>query len=425
MNETDLIELIQTHLPEELTDEQIAEIRAKMADSPELQEALLEELLLEQGLAMQYAPPVTDFDEVISRIEALAASRKRKHWLAWTTALICTLALVTTAIMLVVMAGEKPQARQVASASQPKSQPAGKLAGASQTKPVGPLAAKPKPKPGLVAKKPVEPPPVQPAAKPLPTGPSMTWRDYALPQDGREDDAWREKIEQILRGRHGRKLQWDPHQKRYMLRGTFELTALPAEGRMIRLGVFRAQRAPLELWSGLEGVRIDLQDRGQPLTGNTLHRRRKGDKAEVTGTCDDGWAWRWYRNGTVDIRYQDGEILVCRGRIPVLRLPLTKPPTEVMAFRPFKPVRAGLLSIHKNPLTEVSALRPFKSVRAGLPMIPKYAPTEVMAFRPSRLVRAALPEMFSSTPTEVRQIKSLKSVHEAQFWINKLPEIDV
>ena len=46
MNETDLIELIQTHLPQELTPEQIAEIRAKMADSPELQEALLEELSL-------------------------------------------------------------------------------------------------------------------------------------------------------------------------------------------------------------------------------------------------------------------------------------------------------------------------------------------------------------------------------------------
>ena len=326
MNETDLIELIQTHLPQELTPEQIAEIRAKMADSPELQEALLEELSMEQGLAMQYAPPVADFEEVISRIEALAASRQRKHWLAWTTALICTLAIVTTAIILAVMADDEPPP-QVASTSQPKSQPAAMLAGTSQTKPIGPLAAKPKPKVTPVVKKPVEPP-VKPAVKPLPAGPSMTWRDYVLPQDDAEDHAWREKFEQLLRGRHGRKLQWVPHQKQYTLNGTYELTALPTDRQLIRLGVFRAEKAPLVLWAGLEGVAIDLQDRRQPLKGYTLRRRRKGDKAEVTEACDDGGSWRWYRNGTIDIRYQDGEILVCRGRIPLLRLPLGKPPTE-------------------------------------------------------------------------------------------------
>ena len=124
-------------------------------------------------------------------------------------------------MMLGVRAGRKPQPapQQVASASQPKSQP-GEKSAAAQTKPVDPLAVKPKPKPGPVAKKPVEPPPVKPAAKPLPAGPSMAWRDYVLPQDDREDHAWREKLEQLLRGRHGRKLQWDQHRKRYMLRGT-------------------------------------------------------------------------------------------------------------------------------------------------------------------------------------------------------------
>ncbi len=48
--------------------------------------------------------------------------------------------------------------------------------------------------------------------------------------------------------------------------------------------------------------------------------------ARVLG--DDGGRWRMFREGAVDLRYQDGHIVVARGDVPVLAVPLSKPPSE-------------------------------------------------------------------------------------------------
>ena len=88
MDVPELIELIQTHLPDELTEEQIAEIRAKLTGAPELQGALIAEL------STEHASPPTNFEEVITRIRNLAESRRRKHPLIRAAAIIVVIAAI-------------------------------------------------------------------------------------------------------------------------------------------------------------------------------------------------------------------------------------------------------------------------------------------------------------------------------------------
>ena len=79
MNETaliELIELIQTHLGEELTAEQISEIRAKLADRPHLPEALLQELTQNLASKIDLDPAriseIEEFVRSISRVVRVA-----------------------------------------------------------------------------------------------------------------------------------------------------------------------------------------------------------------------------------------------------------------------------------------------------------------------------------------------------------------
>jgi len=332
MNEAALIELIQTQLPQELTAEQIAEIRLKMADSPELQEALLEELLLEQGLATRYAPRITNFAEVIARIEELAAARQRKHWLMWTLAGAFSLALLAGAITLLVVSSRRDRPSEpVVAGGGAASDDAGGRAGGER--PGGAAATRPgaaagRPAGGGSHKAGTQPPQEAPQpAEPVAAAGPMAWDEYVHPSMDREL-RWRGQVDALFVGRHGRKAGWSSDRKTCQMQGTFRLAKLPAPGRLLRLGVYHAEKCDLELWSGNEGVRISLQDRQGTIEAQTLRRKRRGSSPTVTGTVDDRGAWRWYRLGAVDVRYQDGQILVCRGEIPLVRAPLAKAPTE-------------------------------------------------------------------------------------------------
>jgi len=200
----ELIELIQTHLPEELTPEQIEDIRAKMADSPELQEALLEELSIEQGLATQHAPAPKDYGEVIARIEALSVQRTRRHWLVWGLTLVLSLGLLAGGAAMLIVAREPVEPTEDPLAMVPPSPPAPTTGPAAGPDPVGPGPAivipgiGPLPGPG-VGRGPQTRPTAGPAAGETAR---LGWQEYLGP-DTLGNHQWREGIEQPLRPHGG------------------------------------------------------------------------------------------------------------------------------------------------------------------------------------------------------------------------------
>ncbi|MBL7134301.1 MAG: PQQ-binding-like beta-propeller repeat protein, partial [Phycisphaerae bacterium] len=337
MNETSLIELIQTHLPEQLTAEQISEIREKLAGCPQIQEALLEELSPGQGPATEHAPAVTNFDEVIARIESLAtlaaaaASRRRKRR---RRRLVLVLAgafvlVVVAAVELVVYWPREDDHRDsppvVVAATRPaasRSRPATRVATAPKVRPVDKGVA--------TGKEPIEKTGVtsttRSADSKAPAGFGMTWQQYVLPGAG-EGPNWRRDVAKLFQRRQGKAPTWSADNKYYQLDGTYALASLPATGRMLRLGVHHSKKCDLEFWNGNDGVRILIEPQAGRIQAHSMTRRDARSKPTVTNSQDDLGAWQWYRLGAVDLRYQNAHILVCRGEIPLLRAAMPRPPT--------------------------------------------------------------------------------------------------
>ena len=72
MTDQELIELIQSQLPQDLTAKQIAQLRATMRTNPKVRDALWEELRFEQAIATQYVPESEmSADLMMNRIEQL------------------------------------------------------------------------------------------------------------------------------------------------------------------------------------------------------------------------------------------------------------------------------------------------------------------------------------------------------------------
>ena len=209
-----------------------------------------------------------------------------------------------------------------------------------------PAVAGPATAPALAA---ADPRPVQtrPAAKdqPPPRATQLTWQEYRDPIVTK-DARWHKDVGELLRPIAGGRLVLQPDKYGYALDGPHALGLLPDEGRMLRLGIAGGE-CSLEFWNGRHGVRIDFKDKG-PLAGYTLAQPDRRRPPEIRSAFDDGGTWQWYRKGLIDVRYQDRQIVVCRGDLPLLSVPMPKPPDEgslsakavlrLAALRPAEPL---------------------------------------------------------------------------------------
>ena len=327
-----LIELIQAHLGEELGPQQVDELREKLDDRPDLQEALQAELSAQEAPSSAGATTMS-FDELIGRVEALAAGLRPKSRLLSALGGAVVLLLSVTIILVVFPLGGEvaPPGGEVA-VSRPTTGPTTRLAAASRpaTRPTTRLAAASRP-----ATRPTtrlaaaSRPATRPTTRPhVPAAPSpMTWQEYALPDTKGAFD-WQGGVEALFEHRTGKKAALDGTRKYLTLDGTYRLGAVPARGRMVRLGMWEVRQFALELWNGNAGVRLQMDKSMSDLRGYTLTRDRPGAKPAITGAFDDRGAWLWYGRGAIDLRYQNAQLLICRGEVPLLRLPMPKPPAE-------------------------------------------------------------------------------------------------
>ncbi|MGB2821414.1 MAG: hypothetical protein WBF17_10560, partial [Phycisphaerae bacterium] len=138
MNEQELIELLQGRLPEELTAEQVAELRAAIKTSPRLRDALLEELSLEQGLATRYAPTIERIDEIVSQIARKADARRRTSRFVLNFGVALAMAVLIGGLLLVLHFFGGPPPEPAAVVVGPASMPALAASQPSMTRPETP-----------------------------------------------------------------------------------------------------------------------------------------------------------------------------------------------------------------------------------------------------------------------------------------------
>ena len=78
--EKELLVILEEHLPQDLTPEQMEAINSAAQNSPKLREAILESLGFEDALAASYAPETRDVSELNRRCQDRTQQQRRGRW---------------------------------------------------------------------------------------------------------------------------------------------------------------------------------------------------------------------------------------------------------------------------------------------------------------------------------------------------------
>ena len=365
MDVTSLIELIRRHLRDGLTVGQAEEIRARLAGSPEACEALARKLEAEDALAEDGSAVVANFGELMTLIDALPRERRARRPILPACLAVGVLALIGAIIVVWLWPGPAPpgdgepttcpgRGHVAVGATRPMTGSATRWAGRhAATQPTGTGATGP----ATVTTR-------QAGSAPALTPGPMTWEQYVLP-DRRDRSGWPGQAVGLFLDSDGKDVA---SQKRrdLQLEGTYRLGVLPAKGRMIRLGVRDARQCEVTFWIGDQGARVLIDGRSWAISGQAL--TRSGDAGEtVTATSDDRGTWRWYDRGTIDLRYQDAHLLVCRGEVCMLHIPLAAPPAtgEVKASGVRLVLARAVLCRPLPPYARRATQTPFSRTSAG------------------------------------------------------------
>ena len=260
MTDQELIELIQTELPGDLTEEQLDRLRASMHESEEVREALLDELRMETTIAAHHVPRKKDEQQYVKKIQQMAAARKRWKY-GWLVALMLWVTLIGSVIFvlsnidftkqpvddpqLVLKKSGDPKAVDPVTDPDGKSdKTGGSVAGAGgdakNPEKVGPDKVDPTPK----------------EIKPVLMEFDPPWRLFD-DSAARGDHAWRSKLSKLVRPRRNGPIKEHRGYDFLDVRGIFDVMPPDDKGRAIRLRFAHSNKWRLAFFSGNEGVGIE------------------------------------------------------------------------------------------------------------------------------------------------------------------------
>ncbi|MFM8984802.1 MAG: hypothetical protein ACKONH_01840 [Planctomycetia bacterium] len=342
MRDDELLDLIDRTPLEDLTPEQCAAVRAAAETSPEIRRACLERIGLEERLAAALGKPQVSVDDLLAG-QRRAGLRARSPWLTF-----AVLGLVLAAIAAVVASRKPPRPADDAVAMAP---PDGVEAAAADGEPAPadePAEAEPEageradpvagtPATAASAVAPAEPPWMKAFAADAPE-PSAADLVKLLP--ARAGIA-RDEIETWFRPLSGRKPEYAPlktSSSLFVTRMTGEFRLVPPlrEGTALRLVVFGLGNMQIVAWSGTRGAAIEAGGprEGDRFCGSVLTRPAAGKPADGRSlvSTSDGRGQRTGVGpaGVVELRYADGCLVLSRGDVRLVEVPLPAAPDEVL-----------------------------------------------------------------------------------------------
>ncbi len=287
MTDQQLITLLQDNLPQDLPPELLDALRQRIASSPELRQAVLTELKLEQGLATAHAPSPQRWEELLARHPL--RDHVTRRWALMVALLVCAAVLVTTAAFLLHRLQPQHARNLLAQATtQPAPGAAGALpanAGEASEDDSGGGGTSG----GAVAAVPLQSPPTesaQPPSAPVAdrnseneNAPAPTAAAEGTPQEipgagaslspqaaqallldnasSRGDSSWILGWTSLLSPTAGSRTSEGG--RNLHLQGTYLVSALPDQTHLLRLvpGIRDTpQSFQIDFWAGLDGVRI-------------------------------------------------------------------------------------------------------------------------------------------------------------------------
>lgn len=318
------IALVLTYLDTKLTDEQRRQVREKLTDNAALCKELTARLAPERGDAAEHGPVVTNFDELMALIDDLVDEQWKPRPLVPALVAIGALVVVGVIVLIVNLQPDAGTSEDDIAATNPADR-SGRTATTGQAT-TGPTT-QPTALNGTATTSPATAT-TNPAERvwPVTAGP-MTWEEFLLPIMYQPTSDLGQTSGLFLNS-DGKDTVTAKSKRDIRLQGTYRLGILPAAGKMIRLGLYDAQEFSLTFWSGDRGVRIEIDGSQWVIRAQGLARSGKGGAETIADTYIDGGVWMWYGRGAIDVRYQDAQVLVCRGEIPMIRIPLAAPPVS-------------------------------------------------------------------------------------------------
>lgn len=389
MTDQELIQLVGETAPGELSAGQLAEIHARLPHCDELRQALCEQLAVEERITAALGRIEIDSGRLWSRVAA--AERSRRRWnsiAAWAAcALIgCVLAIGLTAIPR----GNKPQ---------------GDLADGGpdrvvSTPPLEDFAqnqALEDDSPGATANDEVEPSdvPVDQDEAPLPEvaaivepastttlWPELDAQAEPLPLSV---TAFRESASASSGISQSQLTRWLApavgHAANFFeatrgetpvagFDGLARLTAPWPADAVLRLAPFEHNGLALHFWNELQGISLYYYESPRPVWAAYRTTRAAGQPRPASWVLIGADNDRYDRSlrGVVEIRHQQGELILSRGDLRLVTVPLSAPPAEVFFDR-----RAWFRTLgmyRGEPL-------PDETVENGRELLPDVAPTEL------------------------------------------------
>ncbi|MCH8922208.1 MAG: hypothetical protein IIA67_03535, partial [Planctomycetes bacterium] len=406
MTDQELIELVREKAAEDLTIEEIRELHGRLGESAELREALSERLEIEQYLADALGRANVPIDQIVQltgQIEDKPPGATMSIW----GGLACLLVGVLMAgglLALIVRPGlfdfEPTPVAQDDVDEEDEPQPAEQQEPTAKSVEVAeqkvepkvvdePLPSNPDPKIDLAAK-PMPQPPETKAPDP-PAGPwvatlaaeprvfaEMAFDDF--PIDGKQHPetdlkGWFAPIKGVAGKLTDKELTprlGDPRKVTGMaISGIVKLRAPWAEGQALRISLHQPQKFKMHFWNGSEGVTLIRCDAGRSTWAAYRSTREAGkpiSKTDVLVGTDEDRERRIERSGgVIDLRCEDGRLVLSRGGITLVSAPFKGVPQETYF--------AGTATIQA-----VSLVR-----STGLPPEPKPRPVTFDAERPASL----------------------------------------
>lgn len=342
MTDGQLISLVEETPADELSPEQIAALRRRLPHSPELREALAGQLRLEQTLNAALGTPHVSIDAILAQAAASTAAAGLGRLFGWGSGAALVIAVTTVGLVLQKPWAAAPVAAPVAAANRREAvaRPPAELAAVAA--PAEHLA-----RGGLAeALEPNAPAEAAEAASPsdavalLPTNrvaelaaatgkaPPQALDDdpIALDPGGVEAEffeelAWPgfEPLEEQLEALEGAHERLMENRSRGPALKLAELSHLrpgwPA-GTALRLRLGESAGVRLHFYSGLQG--LTLERHAAPPGWAIYRTTRRADKARPQSLAlwaTDADRYRRTGGGTIDVRWQSGELVLSRGDV--------------------------------------------------------------------------------------------------------------
>ncbi len=389
MTDQDLIQLLHDKPASDFTPVEMAALRARWTQSPELRQALVEHLHLETQLAGAMSHVALDVDSILKQ----AAQRKRpsandssRGW-RWVVGLSLLLAVIAGGVFWFGQRADRNQLAQhntteatttndnvtaistnaVADALLPENvvRPGGDVsaeaavATASGDKQPMPLTTSGEPAPVVEVPPVVEPWTAAMAREvaPWPAHSPKLTRDF---KSSGHDELSETEAKRWFSQVEGQPFTWAQdvygaqHKRVARFQGLARLRAPWTNETLLRLTPFEATDLTIYFWRGPRGVALRFYTRREPhqWAAFSIMRENSAPKPLRSGllTTDNG---SYIRAGaaTLEVRYQDGGITLARGGVPLLTAPMAALPDEVYIEGQF---RLRGVSVHKSvPLPSI------------------------------------------------------------------------